>query len=584
MFLQHLPSLPLCYYDKKNNKVIFKLISDKEVTSVKIMYGDPYRFDKISQCDDPSINKWQWVYEEAVLQEQYSSSDGVMWRCEITPPQTRRLKYAFAVTYKNGNRVYLSDNGISEYTDECIYTPYNHFHYPFIHEIDAPDVPAWVGETIWYQIFPERFYNGKPSISPKNAESWDNDKPLSRSFYGGDLYGIIEKLPYIKSLGITGIYMTPVFKSPTNHKYDTQDYYTVDEHFGDKETLKELVSKAHDLGIKVMLDAVFNHIGSKHEFWQDVLQHQEKSKYKDYFHVREFPVRAEYKDRDSLNYDTFAYAVNMPKWNTENPDARKYLIDAAVYWIKECDIDGWRLDVSDEVSFSFWRDFNAAIAEHKKDVYILGELWHDPAKWISGGYFDAVMNYPLGRTITNFFLGKQPDPDIFAKQLTGKLMKFSDLHTGVQFNLLDSHDTARLLTQANGDKLTVKNSFLFMMLMKGTPCIYYGTEIGMEGEHDPDCRRPMIWDEKKQDLNMLEFFKELIAIRKKYNKLVQNAKISYTRNKSLCCWTLAFENEQLQICYNSGTDEIKLDNQTLLLTDNNVIGMLPGKTTAVCLI
>ena len=583
MYLEHRPSLPYCYYDKEQKKVIFKLISNDETASVKIMYGDPYKFNKITKNNSPSMNEWRWIYEEAALSVQYSSGDRVMWRCEITPPLTKRLKYAFAVTNKNNNRVYLSENGATEFTDECIYKPYNHFHYPFIHETDTPDTPAWASETIWYQIFPERFYNGKPSISPKDTESWDNDKPKSRSFYGGDLYGIIEKLPYIKDLGVTGIYMTPVFKSPTNHKYDTQDYMAVDEHFGDKETLKELVSKAHELGIKVMLDAVFNHIGSKHPFWQDVLKNQEKSKYKDYFHIRSFPVQTEYKDRDSLNYDTFAFAVNMPKWNTENIDARKYLIDAAVYWIKECDIDGWRMDVSDEVSFSFWRDFNKAVNEQKKDVYILGELWHDPEKWLSGGYFDAVMNYPLGRLISGFFLGKQTDPDIFAEDLTGKLMKFSDIHNRVQFNLLDSHDTTRFLTQANGDKLAMKNSFLFMMLMKGTPCIYYGTEIGMEGAGDPDCRRPMIWDKSKQDLQLQEFFKKLIALRKKYNKLVQNAVISYTREENLCCWTLSYVNEQIQILYNTGTDIIKT-NKRVLLSTNNDITILPGKTAAVCLI
>ena len=583
MFLQHRSTIPFCYYDKEAKKVIIKLISDFEVSSVKIMYGDPYKYDKSSKNSSGKAN-WLWVYEETALSVQYSSGDRVMWRGEISPPLTKRLKYAFSVTYKNNDRVYLSENGMCEFSNDCIYKPYNHFHYPFIHETDAPDTPAWVGDTIWYQIFPERFYNGKPSISPPDIERWNNDKPKSGSFYGADLYGIIEKLPYLKSLGITGIYMTPVFKAPTNHKYDTQDYFTVDEHFGDKETLKELVSKAHELGMKVMLDAVFNHIGSKHPFWQDVLKNQEKSKYKDYFHIRDFPVYTEYKNRDSINYDTFAFAVNMPKWNTENPEARKYLIDAAVYWIKECDIDGWRLDVSDEVSFSFWRDFNKAVDEQKKDVYILGELWHDPEKWVSGGYFDAVMNYPLGRTISSFFLGSNPDPDIFAKELTGKFMKFSDIHTRIQFNLLDSHDTTRFLTQANGDKLAMKNSFLYMMLMKGSPCIYYGTEIGMEGGGDPDCRRPMIWEENKQDLALLEFFKNLISLRKKYNKLVQNAEISYLRDETLCRWTLSYGNKQLQLLYNTGTNAVKTGNNILLSANGDDITILPGKTAAVCLI
>jgi len=586
MFIEHRAALPLCYYDKELKRVIIKIISGIDIKSVDILYGDPFDFIKTVSKKNPKDITWKWLYSKASLSKQYSSGDKVMWRIELTPPPTKRLKYAFALTCYDGNRYFYSENGVSKFTKESIYERHVHFHYPFIHEIDAPDAPAWVAGTIWYQIFPERFYNGKPSISPAGIESWDNDKPKYNSFYGGDLYGIIEKLPYIKSLGFTGLYMTPIFESPTNHKYDTQDYLKVDKHFGDTKTLKELVKKAHELGIKVMLDAVFNHIGSKHVFWQDVLKNQEKSKYKDYFHIKSFPVLAEteYKNKESLNFDTFAYTPRMPKWNTENPDARKYLIDIATHWIKECDIDGWRLDVANEVSFSFWREFNEAVDKQKEDVYILGELWHDPSEWLRCGAFDAVMNYPLGWTIGDFFIGNNKDPDLFSHLLIEKLMRLSDLHTQIQFNLLDSHDTARLLTRAGGDKLALMNSFMFMMMMKGSPCVYYGTEIGLAGDDDPDCRRPMIWDENKQDQSLPEFFKKLIAIRKEYNTLIQNADISYTKKGTLCCWSLSYNNEQINIYYNSVKKDTKIDKNVLLSTGESGIDILSGKSLAICLI
>jgi len=587
MYIYHKATLPLCYYDKELKKVIIKLITGVDVTTAVLMVGDPFEFD-VKTGKSKNKDEYVWVYQELALIKQYSSGDSIMWIAEFTPPVTRRLKYAFALTCSDSSRLFYSERGTEPYTDNSIQERFVHFHYPFVHEIDAPHVPAWVKDTIWYQIFPERFYNGKPAISPPNTESWDNDKPKFNSFYGGDLYGIIEKLPYIKDLGFTGIYLTPVFESPTNHKYDTQDYYLIDKHFGDTQTLKELVKKAHELGIKVMLDAVFNHIGSKHEFWQDVLKNQEKSKYKDYFHIRSFPVlpESEYKTKESLNFDTFAYTPRMPKWNTENPDARKYLIDVATHWIKECDIDGWRLDVANEVSFSFWRDFNDAIDKAKKDVYVLGELWHDPSPWLLDGSFDAVMNYPMGWDICNFFTGKNNDPDLFSHLLTEKLMRLSDLHTQVQFNLLDSHDTDRLITRCGGDKQGTINSFAFMMMMKGSPCIYYGTEIGLEGDDDPDCRRPMIWDEKKQDLKLHKFFKDLISLRKKYNTLIQNAVLDYSKDGLIYSWKLTYKKEQLNIIYNSGNNSSKTDNTVLLCTGEQKgdTHILPGKSLAICLV
>ena len=275
--------------------------------------------------------------------------------------------------------------------------------------------------------------------------------------------------------------------------------------------------------------------------------------------------------------------MSMPKWNTENPEAKKYLIDAAIYWIKECDIDGWRLDVSDEVSFSFWRDFKEAVRKCKKDFYTVAEIWNDPSKWINGGYFDAVMNYPLSRIILDFFNCEKPCPDVFTQKIMDRLMKFSDMQAKVQFNLLDSHDTARVLTLTDGNKLAMKNSFLFMMLLKGAPCIYYGTEVGLDGTIDPECRKPMVWSYEKQDKNLLNFFKKLISFRKEHNDLVQNAALFYSGNEDICCWKLSNGINELNIVYNSSCLDKKLNMKSIFSTcDYNVIDILPAKTVAVC--
>jgi glycosidase len=473
---------------------------------------------------------------------QYGGSDRVVWRAELKLPETRRVKYGFILKTAETEFYFSEKEEMVPYTGEEIKDSFNFFFFPFIHEVDAPSAPEWVRNTVWYQIFPERFCNGDPSISPEGTADWDTGRPGYRTFFGGDLAGIRQKLGHLRDLGVNGIYLTPVFSAPSNHKYDTADYFTVDRHFGTGDDLKALVAEAHRAGIRVMLDAVFNHIGASHPFWQDVLKNQENSAYRDYFHIHSFPVREKYDDHFKINYDTFSFVAGMPKWNTENPQARKYLIDAAVYWIRECDIDAWRLDVSDEVSLDFWREFSRSVREAKADCYILGEMWHDASNWVGPGYFDSAMNYPLGFALTGFFLqkgyGGEAGVAAFNGRLASALSRYSDLHTRVAFNLLDSHDTSRALTLAQGDKRALRNAFTMLFLLPGSPCIFYGTEVGMEGSGDADCRRPMIWDEERQDGELRAFFRELIAFRKSHIALINSCLMLYEAENGVSRWII----------------------------------------------
>ncbi|MCL2188909.1 MAG: glycoside hydrolase family 13 protein [Defluviitaleaceae bacterium] len=541
----HQSQLPHSYYDTVQKKIILKLTTPANIASAKVVYGDPFYWKPTNKKDEKGNQVWEWSTQKEKMHPQYTDKHTILWRAALTPTKARRMKYTFALIDTKGKEIIYGENGVGEAD--------SHFFFPFVHEIDAPKAPNWAAQTCWYQIFPERFANGDPRLSPKEVECWETGIPKGKNFFGGDLRGIINNLPYIKGLGVTGLYLTPIFHSPSNHKYDIQDYFAVDPHFGDTKTLKELVKKAHANGMKVMLDAVYNHIGGKHPFWLDVLKKQEKSKYKDYFHIHQFPIQPQYENRDHIPYDTFAHVTSMPKWNTENPAARQHLIDATLYWIKECDIDGWRLDVSDEVSFDFWRAVRKAVDGVKPDFYLVGEVWHDPSKWLNGGYFDAVMNYPLGYLLRDLFFTGKITPCEFTQKLFAKLTRLSDLHNQIQFNLMDSHDTVRALTQASGNKQALKNAFTFMYLMKGAPCIYYGTEIGMEGDGDPGSRAPMVWDEAKQDPDLKQFFTDLLALRKKHNALIQGADISYVKEKNLCRWTLSKGKKSLQIMYNTKT-------------------------------
>jgi glycosidase len=543
---EHRAALPWCYYDKKRNKIVLRLLCSADAETAVLLWGDPYDW----YHSDKNIR--QWRFTETVLYRQFAGINRNTWKVEIDIPPFKRLKYGFKIKTSSGE-YYFSENGIELYSAEVVSRSHNHFSFPFVHEVDAPQRPEWVEQTVWYQIFPDRFCRKDYSdaVLPTHIENWETGKPAWNNFFGGNLPGIREKLPWLAGLGITGLYLTPVFKSPSNHKYNIEDYFAVDPHFGDINELKALVAEAHSLSMRVMLDAVFNHAGDTHPFWLDVLKNQEKSPYKDYFHVRRFPVRApgsSFSNCD-LDYHAFAWTPRMPKWNTENPDARKYLLDAAAYWIRECDIDGWRLDVANEVSVDFWKDFSRLAHSLKDDFYILGEIWHDSSPWLNLGLFDSVMNYPLGFAVSDFFVKKETCPESFTGRLFIVLTRYSDLHNRLCFNLLDSHDTDRVLSCAKGDKIAVKNAFTMLFLLPGTPCIYYGTEVGMGGAGDPECRRPMLWDENQQDGELRRFFQDLIAFRSKFLPVISNSMLSYYSEDNIHYWKFSGSGEALTAVY-----------------------------------
>lgn len=493
--IYHRPKNNFAYaYDK--DKLHIRLRAKKnDLKSVVLLHGDPYVWGN---------NGWEFKKTEMVRQ----ASDDLFdyWHVEITPPY-RRLRYGFELISED-ERLFYGEKGFRSTapTEDISY----YFAFPFLHSIDVFQAPSWVKDTVWYQIFPERFANGDPTLNPKGTLPWGSSKPTATNFFGGDFQGVMDHLDYLVDLGINGIYFTPIFKAYSNHKYDTIDYMEIDPQFGDKETFRRLVRECHKRGIRVMLDAVFNHSGYYFPPFQDVLKNQEKSPYIDWFHLREFPVKPD----PEPNYDTFAFVGTMPKLNTENPEVRAYLLKVARYWVEEFDIDGWRLDVANEVDHQFWRDFREEVKSIKPDVYILGEIWHDSMPWLRGDQFDAVMNYPFTNSVIDFFAKDDITVEEFSNSITKVLYMYPENVNEVQFNLLGSHDTSRVLTQANGEIDRVKLLYLFQLSFIGTPCIYYGDEIGMVGGQDPGCRACMIWDETKQNRELFTFIKNLIEMRK----------------------------------------------------------------------
>ncbi len=545
----HRPESEYAYLYEENRLFIRLRTKKDDVKSVDLLSGDTY----LLYTDD-------W-YKDGQSMKKIASTDlHDYWGAETTE-ETKRLAYGFYVKGHDHTEVFYCDRDIYPLEERYLKEVNNYFRMPYFHEVDRFKAPNWVKETVWYQIFPERFANGEPTNDPEGTLPWGSKKhPGQDDFYGGDLQGIIDHLDYLEDLGINGIYLTPIFKAETNHKYDTTDYMEIDPAFGDKKLFKQLVEEAHKRGMRIMLDAVFNHMGYYSKQWQDVLENQERSKYKDWFHIHSFPVDpyneltlSEMNNMEKLNYDAFGFVGHMPKLNTAHPEVKDYLLEVATYWIREFGIDAWRLDVANEVDHQFWKAFHAACVKEKEDFYIIGELWHSGQKWLEGDEFHGIMNYVFTEKMEDYFLKQIFTPTEMVHGLNQQKMLYRKQTNEVQFNLLDSHDTPRLLTKAHNDKELVQSILTFMFAQHGTPCIYYGTEVGLDGFDDPDCRKCMPWDEKEQDLEMLKFTKELIAFRKKYSKVLSTGDTDWhdVRNdEQLIGFKRVTQDEQLIFYFN----------------------------------
>ncbi|CCI82057.1 glycoside hydrolase family 13 protein [Lactobacillus hominis] len=487
------------------------------------------------------------------------------WAATLKAPY-HRIKYTFEVIGKDGSHKIVGDRGISDFNETNLNSDSSYFKLPYLHEIDMVKTPDWVKDTVWYQIFPERFANGDKSNDPAGTKAWNpEDHPGREDFYGGDLQGVLDHLDYLQKLGINGIYFCPVFKASSNHKYDTIDYLQIDPAFGDKDLFAKVVNEAHKRGIKVMLDAVFNHLGDQSMQWQDVVKNGEKSRFKDWFHISSYPVepyRDPSKGEGEPNYETFAFEKHMPKLNTANPEVQDFLLEIATYWVKYFDIDAWRLDVANEVDHHFWKRFHDELVKIKPDFYIVGEIWHSARPWLNGDEFSGVMNYPYTLQIEDHFFSHKQNSQELVEHLTDQLMLYRDMTNQAMMDMLDSHDTARILTVANGNQDLALQALTFMFMQTGSPCIYYGTEMGMSGGNDPDCRKPMDWS--KEDGPVWERVHKLIEFRRKHSETLGRGSVLLSVTKDRLIAVKRRGSEDLTALFNTTEQDVKLDADPLL--------------------
>lgn len=430
--------------------------------------------------------------------------------------------------------------------------------------------PDWVKSACFYQIFPDRF--AKTNILDLNFETWDSEA-TPHGFKGGNLYGVIEKIPYLLELGINAIYFTPIFSSTANHRYHTYDYFNVDPILGGNKALKSLIEILHKNNIKIILDGVFNHASRGFYQFNHTLENGKLSPYIDWFNFNlEFLDKNKtlkaYEEglasKDAFNdfgYDAWFNLPSLPKFNTDNKDVRNFLFSVAKYWV-DFGIDGWRLDVPNEIDDdSFWQEFRRLVKKANPNAYIVGEIWDEAKRWLKGDQFDAVMNYNLGKNIISYFINesinfdtligsdyaKGLNPKINSKDFVEKVLNTFSIYnwsiTISQMNLMTSHDTARILSIASEKVELVKLAFAFMFFCPGAPCIFYGDEIGLKGKHDPDCRKAFNWDKSLWDQDLLKFFKELIQIRLKHKVLHDGTMRCLNFNENASIWLRETEAE-----------------------------------------
>lgn len=400
-------------------------------------------------------------------------------------------------------------------------------------QIQTPD---WVKHAVFYQIFPDRFARSQQPRKRllKNArwEDW-HALPTFQGYKGGDLWGVLEQLDYLEDLGINAIYFTPIFQSASNHRYHTHDYYQVDPMLGGNAAFRELLDAAHERNIKIVLDGVFNHSSRGFFFFHDVLENGPHSPWVNWFKIESWPL-SPYNGEFPANYGGWGGNRALPEFNHKNPEVREYIMEIAEYWIN-FGIDGWRLDVPFEIKVpGFWQEFRSRVKAINPEAYIVGEVWEDAREWLDGTQFDGVMNYLFAAATIAFTAGSRVDieqvqdrsyhpyPPLFAGDYAVKMQELLALYPWeiqlTQLNLLASHDTARLISIAGGDRASVELATLLLLTSPGASSIYYGDDVGLPGRLDPDSRRgfPL---EADWDVEILDWHRKLIALRHTYPAL-----------------------------------------------------------------
>lgn len=469
------------------------------------------------------------------------------WECHFTPEEPGLYFYHFEVrTYRGSQRLSrgFAGDGIFGGNNQWQLTVYDK-------NFKTPD---WLEGGVMYQIFPDRFYKSQqPKENIPSGRTFHSDwsqQPVwapneqgvitNTDFFGGDLRGIQEKLPYLKELGVTCLYLNPIFESHSNHRYDTADYSKIDPLLGNEEDFRSLCAEAKKLGIRVLVDGVFSHTGSDSVYFNregryptQGAYNSQQSPYYSWYTFRQWPQ----------NYECWWNFETLPNVKETEPSFNEYINGENGIirkWLR-AGASGWRLDVADELPDQFLDNLTAAAKAESPDAVVLGEVWEDASnktaygvrrRYLLGGQLDTVMNYPFRDAIFAFLLGG--DPRNFAESVESIVENYPPQCLRLLMNHIGTHDTERALTVLGGEpagnrgrewqaaqSLTpeqrdtalkrLRLASLIQYLLPGVPCLYYGDEAGMEGYRDPFCRGAYPWG--REGKNLLQWYKGLGMLR-----------------------------------------------------------------------
>jgi glycosidase len=548
--------------------------------------------DDVAFCEPLGDGRFRfrvWTEPELTEASVVARHDAEITEWPMEPIRTRRFTIweavvgplpagaGFSLAFQThlGRPVYATPDGISVAVERL-----DRWRLP---DKAAVDVPDWAKGAVMYQIFPERFANGDPANDPDGTVPWGTE-PAPIQFQGGDLQGITGRLDHLQWLGVDVIYLNPIFTSPSNHKYDTVDYYSVDPSFGGDEALRGLVDAAHGRGIKVILDASFNHVHPRFFAFADLVEHGERSQYAGWFEVHSWPLSIGYRphlmgeqhptrrwlerwpaetglplvelegDGRAVepSYDAWYGVATMPRLDLSNPEARRYVLDVARYWIREFDVDGWRMDVARYVDPDFWDDFRSAVRAENPEAYLIAEIMGDAGSWLQGDRFDATMDYTFRSLCLRFLATGEIDGVEFLDEAARSVFQYAWPVTLVCQSLIGSHDTPRFLTEAGGEAWRLQLATVLQMTMPGMPGIYYGDELEMSGGNDPGCRGAFPTEAETTGVASAQIIHELARLREERREFA----VGEWRPVEAGVDHVAFERDGTLVIVNRGTDPV----------------------------
>lgn len=535
------------------------------------------------------------------------------WEAVLLPSSARPLHYSLAFRDRDGAPVYWGPSGVAGAIEG------QDAHFAIDPAALTPiDVPEWAKGAVIYQVFPERFVNGDPSLTPERRAEWGSP-PHPLDFQGGDLIGITDRLDYLAHLGVDAVYLNPIFTSPSTHKYDTSDFHTVDPAFGGDDALRDLVKAAHQRDIRVILDVAFDHCHPTFPPFQDLIANGREADHAGWFTVYDWPLRVLVRDRAARDYYPAGYydalkadlvraglsieertdhgppveptyrawygVPTMPQINLDHPAARDYFLDIAGYWMREFEIDGWRMDVAREPSHDFWREARLAIRAVNPDAYLLAEIWGDTSDWLQGDQFDATMNYTFRDLCVGYFATGTLDTNAMVDGIHAMLAMYPQPVTDVSHNLIGSHDVERFVHLAEGNVDALRLATFLQLTMPGAPGLYYGDEVGLSGGRDPHNRAAFPWDESLWTPGLIDHIRELTSLRRQYPALRLGEFREHARLGDGFAFRRELEGAKILVVVNNGAADLNFvlpAGATVLVGDtplpamSGLIAELPG--------